>query len=159
MALRWQPLLSRAGIFAGALYFMKISPGHAELQQAGSGGIEEFVGRYFARWHSCRGNQRNHSDRNRRNNGHACASTVREAVAGFGVASRVESMTLVFFYAMSAIIGPFVGQNISAGKADRIYLALKTLHIFLSWFRTGYCRTAWRCPGHSYHRFSATTRR
>jgi putative MATE family efflux protein len=53
-----------------------------------------------------------------------------DAVAGFGVASRVESMTLVFFYAMSAIIGPFVGQNISAGKADRIYLALKLCAIF-----------------------------
>ena len=53
-----------------------------------------------------------------------------EAVAGFGVASRVESLTLVFFYAMSAIIGPFVGQNISAGKADRIYQALKLCTIF-----------------------------
>lgn len=53
-----------------------------------------------------------------------------EAVAGFGVASRVESLTLVIFYAMSAIIGPFVGQNISAGKADRIYLALRLCTIF-----------------------------
>jgi putative MATE family efflux protein len=53
-----------------------------------------------------------------------------EAVAGFGVASRVESLTLVFFYAMSAIIGPFVGQNISAGKADRIHQALKLCTIF-----------------------------
>ncbi|MEX1266271.1 MAG: MATE family efflux transporter, partial [Woeseia sp.] len=48
-----------------------------------------------------------------------------EAVAGFGVASRVESVVLVIFYAMSAIIGPFVGQNMSAGKADRIFAALK----------------------------------
>jgi Na+-driven multidrug efflux pump len=31
---------------------------------------------------------------------------------------------------MSAIIGPFVGQNISAGKADRIYQALKLCTIF-----------------------------
>lgn len=53
-----------------------------------------------------------------------------EAVAGFGVASRVESMTLVFFYAMSAIIGPFVGQNMSAGKADRIFEALKLCSLF-----------------------------
>lgn len=53
-----------------------------------------------------------------------------EAVAGFGVASRVESMTLVFFYAMSAIIGPFVGQNMSAGKADRIFEALKLCSFF-----------------------------
>ncbi len=53
-----------------------------------------------------------------------------EAVAGFGVASRVESLTLVMFYAMSAVIGPFVGQNMAAGKADRIFLALRLCAIF-----------------------------
>jgi putative MATE family efflux protein len=53
-----------------------------------------------------------------------------EAVAGFGVATRVESLTLVIYYAMSAIIGPFVGQNMSAGKADRIFLALRLCTIF-----------------------------
>jgi len=53
-----------------------------------------------------------------------------EAVAGFGVASRIESLMLVIFYAMSAVIGPFVGQNMSAGKADRIYLALRLCTVF-----------------------------
>jgi len=53
-----------------------------------------------------------------------------EAVAGFGVASRVESLMLVIYYAMSAIIGPFVGQNVSSGKADRIYLALRLCTLF-----------------------------
>ncbi len=53
-----------------------------------------------------------------------------EAVAGFGVASRIESVTLVMFYAMSAIIGPFVGQNMSAGKSDRIFLALRLCTFF-----------------------------
>ena len=53
-----------------------------------------------------------------------------EAVAGFGVASRVESLTLVMFYAMSAIIGPFVGQNISAGEEGRIRAALKLCTLF-----------------------------
>jgi len=48
-----------------------------------------------------------------------------EAVAGFGVASRVESMVLVIYYAMSSVIGPFVGQNLSAGKEDRIQLSLR----------------------------------
>jgi Na+-driven multidrug efflux pump len=51
-------------------------------------------------------------------------------VAGFGVASRVESLTLVMFYALSAIIGPFVGQNISAGRADRIFEALRLCTLF-----------------------------
>jgi putative MATE family efflux protein len=53
-----------------------------------------------------------------------------EAVAGFGVATRVEALVLVMYYAMSAIIGPFVGQNISSGKADRIYLALRLCTLF-----------------------------
>jgi putative MATE family efflux protein len=53
-----------------------------------------------------------------------------EAVAGFGVASRVESLMLVMFYALSAIIGPFVGQNISANRADRIYRALWLCTVF-----------------------------
>lgn len=53
-----------------------------------------------------------------------------EAVAGFGVASRVEALMLVIYYAMSAIIGPFVGQNVSSGKADRIYLALRLCTLF-----------------------------
>jgi len=53
-----------------------------------------------------------------------------EAVAGFGVASRIESLTLVMFYALSAVIGPFVGQNVSACKPDRIYTALKLCALF-----------------------------
>jgi len=53
-----------------------------------------------------------------------------EAVAGFGVASRVESLMLVMFYAMSAVIGPFVGQNVSVGKPARIFLALRLNAIF-----------------------------
>ena len=54
-----------------------------------------------------------------------------DAVAGFGVASRIESMMLVMYYALSAIIGPFVGQNFSAGKEERIVRAL--------WLCTAFC--------------------
>jgi putative MATE family efflux protein len=53
-----------------------------------------------------------------------------EAVAGFGVASRIESLMLVIFYALSAIIGPFVGQNFSAGRDDRILRALRLCTLF-----------------------------
>ena len=53
-----------------------------------------------------------------------------DTVAGFGVASRVESLTLVLFYALSAIIGPFVGQNITANRADRIYRSLWLCTVF-----------------------------
>jgi len=53
-----------------------------------------------------------------------------EAVAGFGVASRIESLVLVMFYALSAVIGPFVGQNLAAGKEPRIMEALRLCMIF-----------------------------
>ncbi len=53
-----------------------------------------------------------------------------EAVAGFGVASRIETMMLVLYYAMSSIIGPFVGQNLSAGKEDRILRSLWLCTVF-----------------------------
>jgi MATE family, multidrug efflux pump len=53
-----------------------------------------------------------------------------DAVAGFGVASRIESMMLVVYYAMSAIIGPFVGQNLSAGEEERILRALRLCTLF-----------------------------
>jgi putative MATE family efflux protein len=53
-----------------------------------------------------------------------------EAVAGFGVASRIESLVLVMFYALSAVIGPFVGQNLAAGKQARV---LEALHLCM-WF-------------------------
>ncbi|MDH4253763.1 MAG: MATE family efflux transporter [Gammaproteobacteria bacterium] len=53
-----------------------------------------------------------------------------DAVAGFGAASRVEAMTLVPFYALSSIIGPFVGQNMSAGRSDRIFRALHLCTVF-----------------------------
>jgi len=53
-----------------------------------------------------------------------------EAVAGFGVASRIESLVLVMYYALSAVIGPFVGQNLSAGHEDRIQLSLRLCAAF-----------------------------
>jgi putative MATE family efflux protein len=54
-----------------------------------------------------------------------------DAVAGFGVASRIESLMLVLYYALSAIIGPFVGQNLSANRDDRILESL--------WLTTKFC--------------------
>jgi putative MATE family efflux protein len=56
-----------------------------------------------------------------------------EAVAGFGVASRIESLALVMFYALSAVIGPFVGQNLSAHNQDRI---LESIRLSM-WFCLG----------------------
>jgi putative MATE family efflux protein len=43
-----------------------------------------------------------------------------DAVAGYGVGTRVEFFTLAFVNAMSSIMVPFAGQNYGAGKIDRI---------------------------------------
>lgn len=43
-----------------------------------------------------------------------------EAVAGFGVATRVEYFTMAVILALSSIIPVFVGQNFGAKKLDRI---------------------------------------
>lgn len=53
-----------------------------------------------------------------------------DAVAGFGAATRIEALTLVVFFAMSATIGPFVGQNLGAGKPHRILESLRVSAIF-----------------------------
>ena len=47
------------------------------------------------------------------------------AVAGFGVASRIESLCLVVIIAISSIMGAFVGQNWGAKKRDRVGEALR----------------------------------
>lgn len=46
-------------------------------------------------------------------------------VAGFGVATRVESLAVIPMLALSSAIGPFTGQNWGAGKCDRVAEALR----------------------------------
>jgi Na+-driven multidrug efflux pump len=43
----------------------------------------------------------------------------QETVAGFGIASRIEALFIIPLFALSASIGPFVGQNWGAGRHDR----------------------------------------
>jgi putative MATE family efflux protein len=43
-----------------------------------------------------------------------------EAIAGFGVSARVEALGLSIIMALGSVLGPFVGQNIGAGKYDRV---------------------------------------
>lgn len=43
-----------------------------------------------------------------------------EAVAGFGVATRVEMFALLVVMALSSVLGPFVGQNWGARKYERL---------------------------------------
>jgi putative MATE family efflux protein len=47
------------------------------------------------------------------------------AVAGFGVASRVESVVAMAIFALASSLGPFVGQNFGANRFDRIRAAVR----------------------------------
>jgi putative MATE family efflux protein len=53
-----------------------------------------------------------------------------DAVAGFGVALRIEPIFLIPFYALSAVSSPFFGQNFGAGRIDRLYEARRLLTRF-----------------------------
>jgi len=50
-----------------------------------------------------------------------------QAVAGFGVGMRIEPIVLLAFYALSAVISPFIGQNYAAGNLDRVTNARRTI--------------------------------
>ncbi|MGK7915203.1 MAG: MATE family efflux transporter [Prochloraceae cyanobacterium] len=57
-----------------------------------------------------------------------------EAVAGFGLASRLEALALIIPIALSASIGPFVGQNWGAQLYSRVKRSLRLSFFFcLSW--------------------------
>lgn len=51
-----------------------------------------------------------------------------ETVAAFGVATRLEAFAIIPMLALSASIGPIVGQNWGASRADRVERALKTAY-------------------------------
>lgn len=47
-----------------------------------------------------------------------------EAVAGFTVATRIEALCLLVIFALSSTLPMFIGQNIGAGRIDRVHKAL-----------------------------------
>lgn len=53
-----------------------------------------------------------------------------DAVAGLGIAMRIEPLMLIVFYALSGVIGPFFGQNSGAGKYARLSEAVSVLTRF-----------------------------
>lgn len=55
-----------------------------------------------------------------------------EAVAGYGVASRIETFSLIVLMALSVMLAPFAGQNWGAGKVERLQRAL-SLSFRFSW--------------------------
>ena len=60
-----------------------------------------------------------------------------EAVAGYGVGSRIELLALTFIIALSTVLGPFVGQNFGVGNIDRIRRATRLSFRFSLLFGAG----------------------
>jgi putative MATE family efflux protein len=54
-----------------------------------------------------------------------------DTVAGFGVGSRIEAVSLMIVYAMSATLPMFIGQNLGAGKPARVVAALSLSFKFI----------------------------
>lgn len=52
------------------------------------------------------------------------------AVAGFGVVFQLEMLSLIVPLALSSIIGPFIGQNLGAGRVDRMREAMRLVLVF-----------------------------
>jgi putative MATE family efflux protein len=53
-----------------------------------------------------------------------------EAVAGFGIASRIEGLFVIPLFALSASIGPYTGQNWGARQFQRANGAMKVSFVF-----------------------------
>ena len=53
-----------------------------------------------------------------------------DAVAGYGIAMRLEPMALIPFYALSAVSSPLFGQNFGAGRFDRLFEARRVIMRF-----------------------------
>ncbi len=47
-----------------------------------------------------------------------------QGVAGFGIALRIEPISLIVFYALSGVVGPLFGQNQGAKLYDRLFEGL-----------------------------------
>lgn len=60
----------------------------------------------------------------------AVATLGEAAVAGFGAATRVQSLAIVALLALSAGIGPVVGQNWGADRQDRARAAVRFTFLF-----------------------------
>jgi len=53
-----------------------------------------------------------------------------DAVAGFGIAMRIEPIFLIPFYALSAVSSPFFGQNFGSNQFDRLFEARRVITRF-----------------------------
>lgn len=61
---------------------------------------------------------------------HQIATFGQESVAGFGIASRIEGLSLLAMMALSAGMTPFVGQNFGAQRLDRVREGIRFAYRF-----------------------------
>ena len=54
-----------------------------------------------------------------------------DAVAGYGVGVRVEAISMLVIYALSSTLPMFIGQNLGAGRKDRVYQAIRGAFRFI----------------------------
>lgn len=54
-----------------------------------------------------------------------------DAVAGYGVGTRIEAVSLMVVYALSSTLPMFIGQNLGANRKDRVYQAIKMCFKFV----------------------------
>lgn len=50
----------------------------------------------------------------------------KEAVAAFGIGSRLDMFSLMVIHALASVLIPFVGQNLGAGKMNRVQEGIKS---------------------------------
>jgi putative MATE family efflux protein len=70
-----------------------------------------------------------------------------DAVAGFGLASRVEGLTVLAFMALSAAMTPFTGQNFGAKRLDRVEEGVRFAYRFAWMYGAGVAVFMWLFAG------------
>jgi|TARA_B110000902_G_scaffold267030_1_gene357665 putative MATE family efflux protein len=66
-----------------------------------------------------------------------------DAVAGFGVAIRIEPIMLITFFALSGVVGPFMGQNMAGEYRHRQLQALNSIVKFCLLFGAAMAVILW----------------
>ena len=66
-----------------------------------------------------------------------------EAVAGFGVAVRVETLALIVIFSLASANAPFVGQNYGAGELDRVSRSINLAAAFCLIYGAGVSIIMW----------------
>ena len=66
-----------------------------------------------------------------------------DAVAGFGVAIRIEPVVLIAFFALSGVVGPFMGQNMATEYRHRQLQALNSILKFCLLFGAAMAVILW----------------